>query len=406
MLALVACGEPDPEPQAPDNRPTPEQPTVNDPPSGNETNDNEEPQAENLDNTETHVPEFYVPAPFETHASDREYFYVLSDDYIIGMNTGVSHFYSALSFIDGVCVNICEKQVFDSEETAQLFYSQDSNITLVNNVAYFPVTNDKFYIGMTKSDILDKWATWEHIYISKDTTDEPTTQPLDTPPATDTPTITTQPPANTTTNPPATNTTPPPTTPTPPTQIETVIINGTEYNINITTINLSQVYGSPLAPLSLTNEQMNSLKPFTKLKRINANSSDGKITDISVLAGMTDLIELNLNDNNISDLSPLSNLTKIDYLSLYNNSISDISALKNLTNIDVLNLSYNNISDISALSNMSNLRSLNLQYCQISDISALRNLTGLRYLYLEGNPLSEQAIKDLQNALPNCEIYF
>jgi uncharacterized repeat protein (TIGR02543 family) len=51
ILTLTACGEPDPEPQAPDNRPTPEQnapeqPTVNDPPS----NENE-PQTQDLDNT-------------------------------------------------------------------------------------------------------------------------------------------------------------------------------------------------------------------------------------------------------------------------------------------------------------------------------------------------------------------
>ena len=51
------------------------------------------------------------------------------------------------------------------------------------------------------------------------------------------------------------------------------------------------------------------------------------ISDLSPLAGMTNLFYLQLSNNSISDLSPLAGLTNLFYLGLSNNSISDLSPL-------------------------------------------------------------------------------
>ena len=57
---------------------------------------------------------------------------------------------------------------------------------------------------------------------------------------------------------------------------------------------------------------------------------DNNISDISLLASLTNLELLRLATNNISDISALSNLTKPSYLSLWDNNINDISALADL----------------------------------------------------------------------------
>ncbi len=73
------------------------------------------------------------------------------------------------------------------------------------------------------------------------------------------------------------------------------------------------------------------------------------ISNISPLAGLTNLESLYLGDNGISDLSPLTKLTKLRRLALNNNSISDLSPLVGLTNLRWMRLASNNISDLSPL---------------------------------------------------------
>ena len=55
----------------------------------------------------------------------------------------------------------------------------------------------------------------------------------------------------------------------------------------------------------------------------NLNLNDNNITDLTPLAGLTNLTELWLADNNISDLTPLAGLTNLTELYLPQNSISD-----------------------------------------------------------------------------------
>ena len=53
--------------------------------------------------------------------------------------------------------------------------------------------------------------------------------------------------------------------------------------------------------------------------------------------------------SNISDISPLAGLTNLQGLFLTSNNISDISPLAGLTNLETLDLTGNNISDLSPL---------------------------------------------------------
>jgi Leucine-rich repeat (LRR) protein len=131
---------------------------------------------------------------------------------------------------------------------------------------------------------------------------------------------------------------------------------------------------------------------------------DNNITDISPLAGLTNLTELDLEVNKISDITPLDALTNLSKLYLWDNNVSDISPLAGLTNLTELSLWGNNISDITPLAGLTNLSKLSLAENIVSDISPLAGLTNLTELYLADNDLSESQKSMLEQALPYTSI--
>jgi hypothetical protein len=125
--------------------------------------------------------------------------------------------------------------------------------------------------------------------------------------------------------------------------------------------------------------------------------SNNLISDISPLAGLTDLIELDLSHNQIEDISLLSGLTNLGKgfltggLNLGNNQISDITPLQNLTHLQTLALQNNQITDVTPLQNLTNLWFLDLRNNQIEDVMPLVWLSGLdsASLVLRGNPVAD-----------------
>ncbi len=95
---------------------------------------------------------------------------------------------------------------------------------------------------------------------------------------------------------------------------------------------------------------------LTRLSARNANISD--LTGLESAINLTTLHlgteyveteELYINSNSISDLSPLAGLTNLTVLWLEGNNITDISPLAGLTNLTRLGLDNNSISDLSPL---------------------------------------------------------
>jgi Leucine-rich repeat (LRR) protein len=112
---------------------------------------------------------------------------------------------------------------------------------------------------------------------------------------------------------------------------------------------------------------------------------NGRLTDISPLASLTDLVWLDLEGNNLTDLTPLAGLTKLERLDLdYNYALADISPLSSLVNMVELDINRTLIADLSPLANMKRLDDLDLRWNpNITDISPLAGLTSLRVLELE-----------------------
>ncbi|MBN2557798.1 MAG: leucine-rich repeat domain-containing protein [Clostridia bacterium] len=126
---------------------------------------------------------------------------------------------------------------------------------------------------------------------------------------------------------------------------------------------------------------LEGLQYCVSLKTLAAHDND--ISDLSPLAGLSDLEEVYLGLNNITDISPLAELTKISILNLTDNyGLEDISRLDGLINIRVLNLANTWVSDIGVLSNLVYLESLSIDSSNVTDIGALSANKNLKEITL------------------------
>ncbi len=165
-------------------------------------------------------------------------------------------------------------------------------------------------------------------------------------------------------------------------------LTGLEYAHSLRVLDLGSEYISG-QPLSNSNT-ISDLSPLAGLTQLNSLDLErNEISDISPLSGLTGLSVLYLSTNSISDVSPLSGLTRLKTLDISANSISDISILSELIQLNIFFLSYNSISDISVLSELTQLQLLYLGANTVSDISPLANLTQLSELSLGVNSISD-----------------
>ncbi len=172
------------------------------------------------------------------------------------------------------------------------------------------------------------------------------------------------------------------------TQLESLSIGGIGNHVsdlspitNLTNIKALDLGGSPITDLS-------PIANFTQLEFINFDDKV-PLTDISVLAGMENLIEVHMWGPRFRDMSPLVNLPNIETINLCGNEISEIPSLKNAPKLKNLYVFGNNVSDVSILQELTNLERLNLRNNNITDISLLAGLTNLKWLDLTHNPIRD-----------------
>ena len=132
---------------------------------------------------------------------------------------------------------------------------------------------------------------------------------------------------------------------------------------------------------------------------------NNKIEDITALQLLPGLTHINAYNNKIEDVGPLQALVGLEWLILADNNISDISPLRSLVELDYLKLDDNQISDISALQGLTKLTFLSLNNNGLSDVAPLKLLTKLKELHITGNNFTEDQIKELKSALPECQIF-
>lgn len=156
------------------------------------------------------------------------------------------------------------------------------------------------------------------------------------------------------------------------------------------------------SPLS----QLDFLKNLTNLKRlhIRANGeSAGTFSDLSALAGLTNMEDLYLYLDGISDLSGLSGMSRLKSLVLTGNmEISDLSPLAELTNLQTLEVpgSSENVGiDLTPLAGLTNLRSLRTG-SNVTDLAPLSGMTELRDLDLTYGGYSANGAVEYESLAP------
>ena len=170
----------------------------------------------------------------------------------------------------------------------------------------------------------------------------------------------------------------------------------------VTELNLEMEGGVPIPRVA----DLSDLTQFPNLTALNLNWSladdgvEGESMDISPLAGLTKLERLSVCCDDISDISALAGMTNMKDLWIWgNNNISDISALAGMTQMESLWIKGNQITDISALAGMENLWLLYMEGNQITDVSPLAGLTNLTALLLGDNPIED--LSPLAGIYPN-----
>ncbi|GEM_PF-2859987 len=159
------------------------------------------------------------------------------------------------------------------------------------------------------------------------------------------------------------------------------------------------VFGLRFSKTKKNIAELQNLRILTVQGKSSIFQETQRISDISLLATLTNLEVLDFSYNSVSDISPLSNLHQLKILDFQQNSVSDISVLAIFRQLRYLDFSSNSVSDISKLSNLHHLQYLNFGGNSVSDISALSNLQKLQSLYFWRNKVSDISALDKLNKL-------
>ena len=101
---------------------------------------------------------------------------------------------------------------------------------------------------------------------------------------------------------------------------------------------------------------------------------------------------INLYGTKVSDLTPVAGLTNLIELWCYNTKVSDLTPLARLTNLNELWCYETQVSDLTPLAGLTKLQWLNCTNTQVSDLTPLANLTNLIYVNAENNKLDANSI--------------
>lgn len=154
---------------------------------------------------------------------------------------------------------------------------------------------------------------------------------------------------------------------------------------------------SDLEYLGIGDNPLTSLAPVAGLTGLTGLSAQYlPSVDLTPIYGLANLQGLWLNNNNLSSIGFFTGrFPALKELSLNGNNISDLTPLAGRTNLEGLFVSANDIVDITPLQGLTGLSTLYLSFNGITDIAPLVANTGLGsgdVLYLQSNPLSETSI--------------
>ena len=132
---------------------------------------------------------------------------------------------------------------------------------------------------------------------------------------------------------------------------------------------------------------------------------------MSIVRYCKNMYALDLGHNSFQDLSFLYEMPQLRVLIVAIGDATDITPIGSLKHLEYLEIFHNQIHDISCLADLPYLMDLNIVNNRIEDLTPLKSLKSLKRLwifrysspYME-DPVDEEILADLQEALPDCYI--
>ncbi len=131
--------------------------------------------------------------------------------------------------------------------------------------------------------------------------------------------------------------------------------------------------------------------------------------DIKVLSEFKNVTEIYLDGNSLTDLSPLAGLTQLKKLTFHKNSVTSLDFAENLTNLTVLNFEKNKITSLAPLSKHTKLEEMWCNENNIYDLSPIKNCVNMRGIAFGNSSISTlEPLKNMKNLedilFENCKI--
>ncbi len=176
-------------------------------------------------------------------------------------------------------------------------------------------------------------------------------------------------------------------------------LDGIECLKHVTVANLYDNKISDLTPLagltqlmsiSASKNQMANASALAGLQHLTfVDLSTNQIADVSGLAGLVSLKHLDLSHNALTAIDQLKTLSGLQELDVSSNELASIDVVSHLHALVSLSFSSNSVSSLAAVAGLSHLTLLDASYNHVSDLSALAQLTGVTQLYLAKNSVSD-----------------
>ncbi|HUW82784.1 MAG TPA: P-loop NTPase fold protein [Phycisphaerae bacterium] len=175
--------------------------------------------------------------------------------------------------------------------------------------------------------------------------------------------------------------------------------------INKPTGELTKQDRAGVMALGLAGQAVSDLSPLAGLTNLRTLDLNGTpVRDLSPLAGLKPLTELYLSTTQVRDLVPLAGLTNLINLDLSRTQVRDLSPLAGLKALERLSLMGTQVRDLSPLAGLKALEGLSLTESQVGDLCPLQGLPNLRRLYLTAGQVPNEQIETLKAAVPGIDV--
>jgi len=129
---------------------------------------------------------------------------------------------------------------------------------------------------------------------------------------------------------------------------------------------------------------------FTNLTRLYL--SGNPFQNLTFISNMPGLIELTINYSQVTNVAPLAAHSPLQSLDISYISTTNLAVLAGLTNLQGLTAGGNYAGSASMLSNLTNLNSLSFEWNAVPDASPLARMTNLWWLQFENNQVPSVSV--------------